>query len=204
MLLCGIVSCAVILSGFVLPAWSAETCSPVLAGMMPKGAVHVSGKYTPSGMISMGSAGADLPFENICANQTTKYPGRVTFDVQHYTGDGVEMLKMQVGMVEEQALQDEKKAFEKSYQKMKKSPSPSLDSVSPVKEEKVKGGTIIYYDYYTDCSEGEKRSKPTVKLFGVAHTESTRLTLNVNGSMSKEAARAAAVEVMENFSKAKF
>ena len=82
--------------GLFSDALSAETCPPVLAGLMPKDAVKVTGSYMPSGMISMGSAAADLPFSNPCSNQTTKYPGRITLEVQHYTGDGVAMFKMQV------------------------------------------------------------------------------------------------------------
>lgn len=188
--------------GLSCEALSAEACPPVLAGFMPKNAVKVTGQYTPAGMISMGGASADLPFTNPCSNQTTKYPGRITFDVQHYTGDGVTMLKMQVDAVEQQALSSKKAEFDKRVPKP--GSNPKLLSVSPVKTEKVSGGTIIYYEYVTDCSEEVKRSKPTAQLFGVAHTDSTRITLNVEGFISAEAAKAAAIEVLNNFAKAKF
>lgn len=184
-------------------AMAAESCPPVLAGLMPKGAVKVSGQYMPSEMISMGSASAYLPFTNICSNQTTKYPGHLTLEVQHYAGDAVQMLRMQVDSVEQQTLQGKKTEFEQTIKGLQ-SPNSKALSVSGLKTEKIRGGTIIYFDYYIDCSEGEKRSKPSVELTGVAHTDSTRITLNIDGYISAEAARAAAVEVLTNFSKARF
>ena len=56
-------------TGLFSEAPGAEACPPVLAGLMPKDAVKVTGSYRPSGMISMGSASADLPFSNPCSNQ---------------------------------------------------------------------------------------------------------------------------------------
>jgi len=187
--------------GLFSDALSAETCPPVLAGLMPKDAVKITGSYMPSGMISLGSAAADLPFSNPCSNQTTKYPGRITLEVQHYTLDGVAMFKMQVDAIEQQTLASKKAAFEK---RVPKPGSPKLLSVSPVKTEKIKDGTIMYFEYVTDCSEEVKRSKPSAQLFGMAHTDSTSITLNVEGSISAEVAKAAALEVLKNFAKAKF
>jgi hypothetical protein len=190
-------------SGPLSKGMAAESCPQILAGLMPKNAVKVTGQYMPSDMISMGSASADLPFTNICSNQTTKYPGHLTLEVQHYKGDAVQMLRMQVDSVEQQTLQGKKSEFEKILKGIRGPNSKAL-SVSDLKTEKVSGGTIIYFDYYIDCSEGEKRSKPSTRLTGVAHTDSTRITLNIDGFISAEAARAAAVEVLTNFSKARF
>ena len=182
-------------------AMSAEPCPPVLAGLMPKDAVKVTGQYTPSGMIGMGSAAADLPFSNPCSNQTTRSPGLITLDVQHYRGDGVAMLKIQVDAVEQQELASERARFEKL---VPKPGSPKLLSVSPIRTEKAGYGTIMYFGYWTDCSEEVKRSKPKAHLFGVAHTDSTRITLSVEGFISAEAAKAAALEVLINFARTKF
>jgi hypothetical protein len=121
--------------------------------------------------------------------------------VQHYTGDGVAMLKMQVDAVEQQALASERARFEKL---VPKPGNPKLLSVSPIKTEKLSHGTIMYFDYWTDCSEEVKRSKPKAHLFGMAHTDSTRITLAVEGFISAEAAKAAALEVLNNFARAKF
>jgi hypothetical protein len=197
------VSIGIPLSGPFSQSTAAENCPAVLAGLMPKGAVKVTGQYMPTEMISMGSAGADLPFANICSNQTTRYPGHITLEVQHYTGDAVQMLRMQVDSVEQQTLQGKKAEFEKILKNVRGANSKAV-SVSELKTEKAGGGTIIYFDYYMDCSEGEKRSKPSARLAGVAHTVSSRITVNVDGFISAEAARAAAVEVLTNFGKARF
>jgi hypothetical protein len=128
------VSCAILLSGFLFPGRCAETCSPVLASLMPKGAVKITGRYMSSGMIGMGSAAAWLPFEHPCSNQTTKYPGHFMMDVQHYTGDGVNLLKMQVDSVEQQTLQNEKAENDKIQKKVRGSNS-TLETINPVKAE---------------------------------------------------------------------
>jgi hypothetical protein len=52
--------------------------------------------------------------------------------------------------------------------------------------------------------EGIERSMPSVRLLGVAHADSTRITIQIDGFMSAEAAKAAALEVMANFGKADF
>ena len=60
--------------GLFSDALSAQTCPPVLAGLMPKDAVKVTGSYMPSGMISMGSAAADLPFRTPAATRRPRTP----------------------------------------------------------------------------------------------------------------------------------
>lgn len=193
---------AFFISGYFHPAMSAEACPSIIAGLMPKNAVKVSGQYMPTGMISMGSGAAWLPFENRCANQTTKTPGHVTFEVQHYAGDGVMLFKMQIDGVEKQTLESERKNLEKHVPKGK--PSPKLEKVNPIITEKIKGGTIMFFDYWTDCSEDFKASKPSAWLAGFAHTDSSQITIHIDGFISREAARSAAVEILEKFGKAKF
>jgi hypothetical protein len=56
----------------------------------------------------------------------------------------------------------------------------------------------------TDCSEGANRSQPSVRLKGVAHTDSTAITIKINGFMSAEAAKTAAQEVVAKLAKADF
>ena len=60
--------------------------------------------------------------------------------------------------------------------------------MNPVKTETVNGGTLLYFDCYTDCSEGVKRSQSSVHLLGVGHTDSTAINIEINGFMSAEAA----------------
>jgi len=77
-------------------------------------------------------------------------------------------------------------------------------SLSPLKTEAVSGGSISYFGYETDCSEGEKRSKPTVYLHAVGHNDSTAINIEVSGNISVDAAKTAASEVLGNFAKTNF
>ncbi len=176
-------------------------CPPGLARLMPKSAANVTGQYNSAGMIGMGFAAGDLPFENICANQTTKFPGKVTFDIKHYEGDGVQLFKMQIDSEEQQRVLNKRQEFEKASAKLKAGQS-RVDSVIPLKTETVPGGTIMYYGYWTDCSEGAKRSKPTAQLLGVAHNGDTAINIEISGFISVDAAKAAATEIIANFTKA--
>jgi hypothetical protein len=178
-------------------------CPPVLASLMPKDAVKVAGRYNSAGMIGLGFAAGELPYDNPCTNAVTKTPGHISVDVKHYDGEGVQLFKMQIDSVEAQMLQDKRAAFEKECAKLRAA-KPGPVKMSGLKSESVAGGTLLYYDYYIDCSEGTPRSHPDVQLLGVAHTESTGLTIEINGFISAEAAKAAAVEVLGNFRKADF
>jgi hypothetical protein len=180
---------------------SASSCPPVLASLMPKNAVKVAGQYNSAGMIGMGFAAGNLPFEHPCL-AGDKYPGHISVEVQHYSGEGVTLFKMQIDAVEKQGLQNEKEEMER--RRPRPGNNASLDKVSDLKEEKVPGGTLLYYDYYTDCSEGTKRSHPTVSLYGFVHNESTSITIKIDGFISAEVARAAALEVIANLPKADF
>ena len=68
---------------FVLALWAAGTalaqgaskCHPLLASLMPKDAVKVTGTYFGMEPVGMGSAAADLPFDNPCTKAVTPNPG---------------------------------------------------------------------------------------------------------------------------------
>jgi hypothetical protein len=192
-------------SGILIASFAQNTpqTPPIIATLMPANAVHASGQYNSAGIAGMGFGAADLPFQNICANQVTKFPGKIVFDIKHYSGDGLEIFKLQIDGEEQQRVAAKKAEFEKKRSKIKVK-SSGIDSVSPLKTESVTGGSIMYFDYYTDCSEGVKRSKPTVFLHGVGHNSSTAINIEVSGSMSAEAAKAAATEVLAKFARTDF
>lgn len=184
-----------------------ESCPPLLASLMPAGVVHVTGQYNSAGIVGMGFAAANIPFDHPCT-RSDKYPGHITFDIKHYSGEGVELFKMQIGSEEQQRLQNAKDEFTKAHAKLDAAPKTGalggLVSVSPLKTEKASGGTIIYYDYYTDCSEGVKRSKPSARLMGVAHNGDTAINIEAEGFISAEVAKAAASQILANFVKTDF
>jgi hypothetical protein len=152
----------------------------------------------------MGFATANLPFKNICANQVTPTPGKISYNLKHYAGESIGMFKMQIGPEEQQRTKSKLTEFEKQYAKLKAAKNPQLVSLSPLRTETVNGGSISYFGYETDCSEGEKRSKPTVYLHGVGHSDSTAIDIEVSGNISVDAAKAAAIEVLRNFAKTNF
>jgi hypothetical protein len=78
-------------------AQSGPECPAVVTSLMPGNAVKVTGQYTKAGIIGIGFAAGWLPFKNICANQTTPYPGKISFDIKHFSGEGLQMFTMQIG-----------------------------------------------------------------------------------------------------------
>jgi hypothetical protein len=123
-----IMSALILFSYFIISTVvvSAQQCLPLLALLMPKNAVKINCQYNSSGIIGFGFAAGDLPFEHPCTNQTTKFPGRITFDIKHYSGDGVTLFKMQIGQEEQQRILNKKSEFEK---KLKKNSGPSGTSI---------------------------------------------------------------------------
>jgi hypothetical protein len=191
-----------ILSTLALFAQGRPQCPPLIAALMPKGAVKVTCQYNAAGFVGLGWAAADLPFSHPCI-QTTKYPGRITFDVKHYSGDGLELFRMQIGPEEQQRLANRQEELDKEHDKMSRSlKDPSL--LRTVKTEPVPGGTLLYLEHFSDCSEGVRRVKPYVKLLGVGHKDGTAINIEIEGFISSEAAKAAAVEVLANFAKTDF
>lgn len=200
----GILSLALVLvlsAAGAVSAQSASQCHPLLASLMPKDAVRVTGTYFGLEPVGMGSAAADLPFDNPCTKAVTPNPGKLTFEVKHYK-DG-KLFQSQIGAVEDQTLQNARREFEKKLADLKKA-KPGPVAVSPLRTEKVPGGTLLFFDYEVDCSEGVKRSHPVVRLIGVAHTGNSAITVHVEGFVSAAAAKAAASTVMANFMKADF
>jgi hypothetical protein len=185
-------------------AQNGPDCPAVLSSLMPGNAVKVTCQYNAAGIVGMGFATASLPFKNVCANQVTPNPGKISYDIKHYSGEAIQMFTMQIGPEEQQRTKNKLAEFAKKYKKMKEANNPQLVSISPLKTEKVSGGSISYFGYETDCSEGEKRSKPTVFLHAVGHNDSTAINMEVSGNISVDAARAAATEVLRNFAKTNF
>jgi hypothetical protein len=180
-----------------------EACPSVITSLMPKSATGVTGQYNSAGIVGMGFAAGKLPFENVCVNQVTKFPGKISFDIKHYSGEGVELFKMQIDAEEQQRVQNRKAEFEKSYAGLKTNIG-KLDKLIDLTTEKVPGGSITYYGYWSDCSEGTKRSKPSAFLHAVGHNSDTAINIEVEGEISTDAAKAAAMEVLSNFAKADF
>ena len=177
-------------------------CPLLIASLMPKNAVKVTCQYNAAGFIGLGAAAADLPFSHPCI-QTTKYPGRITFDIKHYSGEGITLFQMQIDADEGQRLANRKDELDKEHDKMRRS-MKDQSLLRPVKNDRVPGGTLLYLEHFIDCSLGVKRVKPYVKLLGVGHNDSTAINIEIEGFISSEAVKAAASEVLANFAKADF
>jgi hypothetical protein len=186
-----------------LGAQGSAPCPPIMASLMPKGARILAGRYDSAGQVSLGWGGADLPFDHVCKT-STKFPGHIAFDVQHYEGEAVKLFKSQVDAVEKETLQSERAEMEKRRAGMRI--VPPIDKIGDLKTETLPGGgALLYFDYDVDCSDaGIKISHPVVRLLGVAHTNSSKINIIIDRFMSAEAARAAALEVIANFFKADF
>lgn len=188
------------LLGAATPAWSkAPPCPPVIAALAPKGAVHASGSFQGQGLMAMGGGTADLPFQHPCL--TEKFPAKWSLEVQHYMGEGVQLLQMQVAGYEQQVIENEKGEVERRRDR----------AGSPVRVERVAGGMVVLSTRTRRCPWGgvadnrkEPPPIPVVRLVGVAHTDSTRITLKIEGDMSAEAALAAARETFENLARYRF
>ena len=187
-------------TSLALPAFAQGSCPAALAGLMPKAAVRVSGQYNSAGIVGLGFAAGELPFANVCVNQVTKTPGHVSVEVKHYEGEGVELFAMQIDGEEQQRLTNARQEFEQATANLHVGVN-GVDSVTPFTSEAVPGGTLLSYGSWTDCSEGTKRSKPTAKLLAVAHNGDTAINVEINGFISVEAAKAAAVEILASFAK---
>src|SRR5512146_2177413 len=78
-------------------AQSGPECPAAISSLMPGNAVKVTCQYNAAGIVGMGFGTANLPFRNICANQVTPNPGKISFDLKHYGGDTIQMFQMQIG-----------------------------------------------------------------------------------------------------------
>lgn len=177
----------------------APPCPPVIAALAPKGAVRTTGSYQGQGLMAMGGGTADLPFQHPCL--TEKYPAKWSVELQHYEGEGVQLLQMQVAGYEQQVIENEKGEAGRRRDR----------AGSPVRVERVAGGTVVLSTRTRRCPWGgvadnrkEPAPIPVVRLVGVAHTDSTRITLKIEGDMSAEAALAAARETFENLARYPF
>lgn len=176
-------------------------CPPVIRALAPKAAVHVQGMYQGQSPMAMGGGTADLPFQHPCLVE--KFPAKWSVEVQHYEGEAVQLLQMQVDGYEQQVIQNEVGEVKRKQR--------GGTSGNPPRVERVGGGTVVISTQSRACPWGgveDNRKQPppipVVRLVGVAHTGSTRITLRIQGDMTAEAALAAAQETFENLAKLTF
>lgn len=178
------------------------SCPSTISSLMPKNAVNVQCFYNSAGFVGIGSANANLPFSNPCANQVTKTPGKITLSIKHYSGEGVQLFQMQIDSEEQQRFLEREKEFKRKWNDIKV--SGSVLSKSDLKTENLKGGKIVCFEWVVDCSEYKKQSKPKAYLYGVAHNASTTIDFNIEGEIDLATAKEAASEIISNFEKANF
>lgn len=178
-----------------------QACPSVIAALLPTGAARATGSYQGQGIMAMGGGTAHLPFAHPCI--TESHPARWSIEIQHYVGEGVQLLRMQVDGYEQQVLQNERGEAQRRLGK-------SRQAASPVREEALAGGRVILSTHVRQCPADQPNVKnpaavpiPMVRLVGVAHTDSICITLTIEGDLSPEAALAAARETFEKLAKLK-
>lgn len=138
---------------------------------MPKIGEKVTGSYNSRGMTAQGSGVANIPYEPPCpCPSSDPYPAKVGVELLHYEGEGTELFKMQIDSVEQPRIQNTTAEF------TRRQPKPTAhNALHPTRTEKVPGGTVVLYDYksqcMTDCKgegypEGEWAA-PHVNLLGM-------------------------------------
>jgi hypothetical protein len=189
-LLC--IATVVLAGASIAPALGQATCPPGLAGLMPKGAHIRGGQYNSAGApgdrVGIGFATTDLPFHHPC-DRTASFPARITIQIKRYEGKASRIFRSQIDSVEGQLIQNDRQEFE-------------AGPGGPFVLETAAQGTLLYHDWYSACLGGG--AFPTVRLLAVAHTGDTSITVRIVDIMSKEAAKAAAMEVLTKFSVADF
>jgi hypothetical protein len=184
---------------------AAPPCPPVIASLLPRAAVHGSGMWQGQGIVFMGGGSADLPFTHRCLSD--KFPAKLSLEVQRYVGEAEQLLAMQVEGFEQQVLQSEQAECERRQKKMN-----NAVKVNPTRNEALGNGRVVIFSYLRKCPYGgvadnfnpDAYPVPHVRLKGVAHTASARLTITIEGDITEELALAAAKEVFANLAALRF
>ncbi len=174
-----------------------DECPAIIASLLPKIGVIRGGAFNLAGEMGMGSGAADLPFPHPCT-KSEKYPAHISISVTYYGGEMAQMLQMQGGAADQQALEN--------------AMSEIGTKKNPPRREKSGKGEIVYSAYETPCQPetiGTGKSTdypptPHVKLKGVASTPNARIEIDLEGIISLDLAKTVVGEVIENFGKAQF
>ena len=186
----------------------AGPCPPLIQSLMPKIGEKVEGYYQFMEIVGKGFGVAQVPYKQTCpCPYGDPYQGKVSVELLHYGGDGVQLFQMQIDSVEQQTLQNAVAEF------TRRQPKPTAhNALHPTRTEAVPGGVVVLYDYksqcLTDCmGEGYPEGDwavPHVNLLGVSHTDSSSVVVEVEGAIPPELAKAMAEEVFGNLKKANF
>lgn len=196
------------LAGLAASARSGGACPKVIAGLMPKVGEKVSGDYQSMGFMGKGSGVAEIPYKPPCPCPTSDpYPARVSVELLHYDGDGIQLFQMQIDSVEQQWIQNTTSEF------TRRQPKPTANNaLHATRTEKVPGGTLVLYDYKSQCITDCKGAgyppgdfvAPHVNLLGVSHTDSSSVVVKVEGGIPAEMAKSIAQEIFQNLKNARF
>ncbi len=172
-----------------------QGCSPMMAGLLPSGAAHVTCNYTKSGDMGSGGGSADLPYDSPCPSaKSNKFPAHLNFDVKHYGGQATKLFLMQIDS-------EERERFESQRAQLMKKGRPRDVQITT---EAVPGGTLAYFGYSRTCNAVTGDLEYRASLVGVGHSGTTAMNLTIEGSMPATAARSAAMEILQRFGKANF
>jgi len=171
-------------------------CPPEILALAPKAAAPgtISGSWTDAGALAMGVFGCELLAIHDC--EVTKSPGKLTLAIRVMKDPELNS-PMQVDGLKQQYA-DELGQLKARAAKLKPG-TGSLIRASKVIEESVPGGQIGYYDLLSDCSEDVHRERPSAWLTGIVWTSNAYGSFTIEGAITADEAKAAALELMKKF-----
>lgn len=178
------------------PAPTTPPCPPEILALAPKAAAPatLAGTWTDAGALAMGVFGCELLAVHDC--EVTKSPGKLTLAIRVMKDPELNS-PMQVDGLKQQYA-SELGELKGRASKLKPG-TGSLIRASKVVEETIPGGQIAYYDFLSDCSEEVHRERPEAHLTGFVHTSNAYGSFTVEGAITGDEAKAAALELMAKF-----
>lgn len=179
-----------------VPAPTTPPCPPEILALAPKTAEPktIGGSWTDAGALAMGVFGCEIRAAHDC--EVTKSPGKLTVAIRVMKDPELNS-PMQVDGLKQQYASELGDLKERAA-KLKPG-TGRLIRASKVVEETLPGGQIAYYDFLSDCSEEVHRERPEAHLTGFVHTSNAYGSFTVEGAITGDEAKAAALEMMAKF-----
>jgi hypothetical protein len=171
-------------------------CPAELVALAPKAAEPktIGGTWTDAGPMAMGVFGCELLATHDC--EVTKSPGKLALAIRVIKDPELNS-PMQVDGLKQQYAEELGQLKTKAA-KLKPG-AGKLIRASKVIEETIPGGQIAYYDLVGDCSEDTHKERPSAWLTGIVWSSNAYGSFTIEGAITGEEAKTAAIELMKKF-----